>query len=73
MHTFYVLFFMLQVLFWLPHKLPEGTIFIVSANSLQSEIEDELVSIRSFNKLEIEDLSEEMRQDFAVVSSLNFR
>ncbi|XP_022344302.2 TPR repeat-containing protein DDB_G0287407-like [Crassostrea virginica] len=55
-----------EVLFWLPHKLPEGTIFIVSANSLQSEIEEELVSSRSFNKLEIQDLSEEMRQDFAV-------
>uniref|UniRef100_K1QLA2 Peptidase inhibitor 16 n=1 Tax=Magallana gigas TaxID=29159 RepID=K1QLA2_MAGGI len=53
-----------EVLFWLPHKLPEGTIVIVSANSSQPEILDEL-SKRSFNKMEIQEMSEEMRQEFA--------
>lgn len=55
-----------EVLFWLPHKLPKGTILIVSANSSQSEILEELVSKRSFNKMDIQEMSEEMRQEFAM-------
>lgn len=61
------LFLTLKVLFWLPHKLPKGTILIVSANSSQSEILEELVSKRSFIKMEIQEMSEEMRQEFAKV------
>lgn len=71
MHSFacliYYLFLTFKVLFWLPHNLPEGTILIVSANSSHSEILEELVSKRSFDKMEIQEMSEEMRQEFAKV------
>ncbi|XP_061197939.1 TPR repeat-containing protein DDB_G0287407-like [Saccostrea echinata] len=55
-----------EVLFWLPRNLPGGTIMIVSANSSESDIIEELVTNRSFDKLEIQELSEEMRQEISV-------
>jgi hypothetical protein len=44
---------------------------IVSASSTEAEIQDELLTNRSFDMMEIQDLSEEMRQDFCVVCKLS--
>ncbi|XP_062578941.1 TPR repeat-containing protein DDB_G0287407-like isoform X2 [Saccostrea cucullata] len=52
-----------EVLFWLPRNLPDGTKMIVSANSSQSDIVEELVTNRSYDKLEVQELSEDLRQE----------